>query len=69
MTRLLAALAVIAMSWLVAAAVLMNIIGAIHAWWGFVPTMPYTVALQVAIIYVIAAFIGETLKAVAGRSS
>lgn len=66
MTRILAALALIALAWLIGAAVLMNIVGAVHAWWTFVPTMPYTVALKVAVIYVIAAVINGVFKAIVG---
>jgi hypothetical protein len=68
-TRLLAGLALIAIAWLVGAAVLMNVIGVVHAWWRFVPTMPYTVALQVTFLYVVAAVFSGIMKALVGAES
>lgn len=67
MSRLiLAALAVITLGWLAGAAILMNVVGIVHAWWRFVPTMPYSVALKIGAAYLIAALIAELLKALAG---
>lgn len=68
-TRLLARLALIAVAWLIGAAVFMNVVGVVHAWWRFVPTMPYTVALQVTFLYVVAAVLGGILKALVGAES
>lgn len=60
-------LGLFAILWAAAATILMITVGVLHSWWPLVPTMPFTVAIVLAGIQVLAAGIGgiinETWKA------
>lgn len=59
--KALGLLAALTLAWLAGALALMVTVGVVHAWWAFVPTMPYTVALVIAGIRFVSACVGQVI--------
>lgn len=67
--KVLGILAVVLIAWVSSSAFLMWGVGVVHAWWPFVPGMPFSVAMKLAGLVGASAFVGQVLKALVESDS
>lgn len=63
--KVLGVIGAFALAWPIGAYALMLMVGVVHAWWPLVPSMPYTVALTIAVLKGAAVLAGVTLGRIA----